>query len=1107
MPGLHIYTSNRMEILAEQLARVIRTPLSEPLATETVVVQSRGMERWISMRLAEFNGISANTSYPFPNAFLENIFKTIKPDLPDLSPFDPSVIAFRLMRIIPRCLKRKEFEILKSYLVEDDNQLKLYQLSTRIADLFDQYLVFRPELISGWEENKASSKNRHEWQAELWRELVSETDCWHRARLRRELFARIDRLELNPRQLPERVSIFGISYLPLFHLQTFARLSGLIEINFFLIDPCKEYWADIVSEQELKKIRRKHPGVAENIDWYHFEKGNRLLASMGTLGRNFFDSITEFDCEISEHFESPETDDILACIQSDILNLRDIAPAAAGDIDVGAVSRRPSDDAGEGHAAISAGDTSLQIHSCHSPMREIEVLHDNLLAMFEEDPELLPKDIIVMTPDIETYAPYVHAVFDAQTDKTLRIPFSIADRSPRRENRMVEGFLALLNIADSRFGAVEVVRLLEYSGIKERFEIGDSDLKIIERWVNDTHIRWGIDKTSREENGLPGYSENTWRSGLERLILGYALPGENRMMFQDILPYDHIEGGEVQILGRFLEFVDRLFGFGKNLKETRRLSSWRRTLFKLIDQFLKPDETTERELQLLRQVLDSLADKEFYADFNTPVDPAVVRAYLKSTLEQNRYGSGFLTGGVTFCAMLPMRSIPFKVICLIGMNNDAFPRDHQPFNFDLIAKYPRTGDRSRRHDDKYLFLESIISARQKFYISYVGQSIQDNSPIPPSVLVSELLDSVENRFKSESPDIMERILTEHRLQQFSPWYFTEGSRLFSYSTENMLAAAAAFQKSEPEPFFNTRLPMTPDEAEKWRTLDLDTLCNFFLHPAKFLIQRRVGIQLGEAVALTEDRESFTLEPLDRYQVGQDLVDNLLAGCTVEDIKPILKAIGNLPHGNIGDYHYNEMSIEAQGFIRQTEKYINARRCAPIDVDLEINGFRLSGRLPPVSEYGYTHIRYARKRVKDLLKTWIYHLLYCLTASAEDEKISYLICKDSTTQFAPVIDPIPILTTLTRKFRLGLQEPIHFFPETSFEYAERLLKKSASDSTAIHNAERKWLGNDFLKYGRGESRDPYYDLCFRHLDPIDETFRKTALEIFEPLLAHIQDIKI
>ncbi|MEJ2167059.1 MAG: exodeoxyribonuclease V subunit gamma, partial [Desulfobacterales bacterium] len=585
------------------------------------------------------------------------------------------------------------------------------------------------------------------------------------------------------------------SYLPLFYLQAFAELSSVMEVHFFLIDPCREYWADIVSDREIKKIRRKHPKVAENPAWYHFEKGNQLLASMGTLGRDFFELISGFDCEIGENFLDPGEQTILACIQSDILNLRDrqrpdpVGSGSAPDAD------RPVDTTGWVYA--SKDDASIQVHSCHSPMREIEVLHDSLLAMFEEDPDLLPKDVIVMTPDIESYAPYVEAVFAAQTDEALRIPFRIADQSPRRTSRMIDGFLAILELADSRFGAVQVARLLEFPGIKERFELTDSDLKIIERWIRETQIRWGIDAHTRLEAGLPGVAENTWRTGLDRLILGYAMPGENKTIFHGIVPYDNIEGGDAQILGHFLEFSERLFTWARNLGVPRKLSEWHKVLADLLDQFFRPDESAEREVQLLRHTLNDMSAKEAKADFHLPVELNVIHAYLKSLLEKNSYGSGFLSGGVTFCAMLPMRSIPFKVVCLIGMNDDAFPRDHQPLNFDLMARYPKAGDRSRRSDDKYLFLESLISARQKFYISYVGQSIQDNARIPPSVLVSELRDTISKSFAAQDGNVLGEIITTHRLQPFSPWYFREGTGLFSYSAENMLAAAGAHEKKTP----------------------------------------------------------------------------------------------------------------------------------------------------------------------------------------------------------------------------------------------------------------------------------------------------------------------
>jgi len=1105
MAGLSVYSSNRLEILAKKLAGIVQTPLPTPFTTEIIVVQSRGMERWVSMELARLNGVSANCCFPFPNAFLEDIFKKMMPDLPEISPFDPGIMTFRLMKIIPNCLDLTGFENLKTYLADDHTHLKLFQLSSRIADSFDQYLVFRPQLMFQWEKIKEEKTQPQIWQSQLWRELARGNESRHRARLRENLLEQIKSFRFDTTHLPVRVSIFGISYLPLFHLQAFAELSRLIEINFFLIDPCREYWADIVSDQEIKKIRRKYLQVAENIEWYHFEKGNRLLASMGALGRDFFEMICGLECEIHEQFEEPEEISVLACIQSDILHLRDRETHSA-DMSGGfsSAEHQPFESQTEPFR-MPESDTSIQVHSCHSPMREIEVLHDNLLAMFEEDPDLLPKDIIVMTPDIETYAPYTHAVFDAQADKALRIPFSIADQSPRKGSRMIEGFLALLDLPGSRFGAVQVVGLLEFPGIKERFGLVESDLKIIERWIRDTRIRWGIDADSRLNDGLPGFSENTWHAGLERLMLGYAMPGENNHMFKGILPFDNIEGSEVQILGKFLEFIDRLFLWAQRLNYPRKLSEWQTTLLALLEQFFRPDEDTEKELQFLRNLLDELAGKEAFSDFRERIGPEVIRSYLKSLLEQNSFGSGFLTGGVTFCAMLPMRSIPFKVICLVGINNDTFPRDYQPLNFDLIAKYPRAGDRSRRNDDKYLFLESIISARKKLYISYVGQSIQDNSAIPPSVLVSELLDTIGKSFKTPGKNILDQIITTHRLQPFSTWYFRQGTGLFSYSTENMLAAAGAVEQRELRPFIIGKLPMTSAEAGEWQKLDLDSVYLFFNNPAKFFLQRRLGIILEDEVPLSEERENFELIALDRYLVEQNMVKNRLSGMAFEDFKPIQKAIGQLPHGSVGDYHYDEMSIDVEDFVTKIERFSCAIPKNSIKVDLEIAGFHLKGRLSAISEPGYVHIRYARRRVKDLLKSWIYHLIFCHEAPPDYQQNSFLICKDSAVQFDRVSDSNRVLHDLLELFSRGLAEPIHFFPNSSFEYADQLLRRSASEQSALNKAQKRWSGSNFSKYSKEESEDPYYDLCFRQSDPLDEAFKNIALKVFEPLIANSREI--
>jgi len=1153
MPGLRIYTSNRMEILARELARGVRKPLASALTPETIVVQSQGMARWISMELARHNGVCANCFFPFPNAFWENVFKRTLPEMPAVSLFEPEVMAFKLMTILPKCLRQDGFESLKTYLENDRYQLKLFQLACKIADLFDQYLIFRPEMIFQWEKGQEQKTPPHAWQAALWRELVRQPESVHRARLRQDFLKKINTVAFDPQNLPERVSLFGISFLPFFHLEAFAELSRLIEINMFLLNPCREYWADIVSEQELQKFGRKHPQVAENVEWFHFVKGNRLLAALGALGRDFFGLISGFDCEIDEQFQEPQASTMLTCIQSDILNLRDreaftqaasTTTRTAGGLDLpasgGFTARgakrqgrevpqslrvkpaagqsvwktQSGDFASAGHRSldspgapfgVNAPDKSIQVHSCHSPMREIEVLHDQLLAMFEEDPDLLPKDIIVMAPDIETYAPYIQAVFDAQPDSELRIPFSIADQSPRRENRVAEGFLALLELVESRFGAAQVVRLLEFPGIKEAFGLIESDLRMIERWIQETRIRWGRDQDDRRQFGLPGFSENTWRAGLERLLLGYAMPGENQCMFDGILPFDYIEGTEVKILGRFLEFTDRLFAWAKHLKQSRKLGEWQSELLAFLDQFFRSDETIEHEIQFLRRLLDDLAEKESASGFVDKIELAVIRSYLQSRLGKSSHASGFLTGGVTFCAMLPMRSIPFQVICMIGMNSDAFPRVYHPLNFDLIARHPRPGDRSRRNDDKYLFLESIMSARKRLYISYVGQSIQDNSTMPPSVLVSELLDTIAKSFVITGENIAPQIVTHHRLQAFSRWYFREGTGLFSYSRENMLAGARSGNPADPPPFVSGEIPMTPAEKLEWQSIDLDDLCRFFQNPARFFLLRRLGLRLEAAAPLADERESFDLKALDRYQVEQNLLTGRLSGVDLDNFKPIQKAMGQLPHGNVGEYHYGEIGIEVDAFARKIERFISAAPKKPLEVDLKISEFQLHGRLSGMYEPGYVRLRYARRRSTDLINAWIYHLAFCLVAAGDYPSNSFLLCKDTAVQFVRAPDSHRILADLCGLFQRGLTQPIHFFPNASFEYADQVLRRSQPEASAAAKARNKWAGNQFADPAMIESRDPHYDLCFRRQDPIDATFKEIAVSVFKPLLAHCREI--
>ncbi len=1081
---LRLFTSNRLEILADTLAEVLSKPLASVLDEELIVVQSRGMERWVSMQLAQRHGICANYRFPFPNAFVHDIFQKIIPDLPERSPFDPKIMTWRIMKLLPSCIRKPGFESLSAYLGDTQRNLKRFQLSERIADTFDQYLLFRPEMIFKWEDGE-----ENHWQAVLWRELIKKTGTMHRAALGKAFLKATEESPTTIHGLPERISVFGISALPRFHIQMLEAISRFSQINLFLMNPCKEYWGDILSDWEMKKTIARKGKRDLAFEELHLEKGNSLLASMGVLGKDFFDLVNE--CEEFPSFKNSGEDNLLSWIQSDILNLRD---------------RHQGLDAKE---MIAPNDNSIQVHSCHSPMREIEVLHDRLLDMFETDSDLLPRDILVMTPDIETYAPYIQAVFDTPADASRKIPFSISDRSIRKEGEIINTFLAILDLLGSRFTASQVFAILESTAVHRKFDIMEADLTLVRKWLTDTRIRWGIDSKDRSQLGLPPFTENTWKAGLERLILGYALPGQDENMFNDILPYDDIEGNNASVLGRFLDFTEQLFAHVTSLGQPRTLNQWSTILTELLEKFFMPDEDTEREMQVIRHTLNDLGDMQKMADFDEEIDINVIKWHIRNFLEIEGFGFGFITGGVTFCAMLPMRSIPFKVICCVGMNGDAYPRQAKPLGFDLIAKHPKPGDRSRRNDDRYLFLEAILSARKILYISYVGQNIQDNSIIPPSVVVSELLDYIEQGFTISGKKILDHIFTKHRIQAFSPEYFKKGKKLFSYSEENCQAAQCILEAREAPISFISKGLSNPEE--EWKTVDLNDLSTFFANPSRFLLNKRLGIHFEERALILEDREAFDVKALEKYLLNKKLLEKKLEGENLKDFFPTVHASGQLPHGTPGECIFEELSQGVESFVEKTKPYIQETILEPLEVDLNISGFRLTGRINPIYPERLLQYRYARVKVRDRLNVWIHHLTLnslmtdtyprtSMLAGLEPDKSREAVW--IAWEYSPVENSKEILGNLLNEYWAGFINPLHFFPETSWMYAHTMLKKNKSEEDALNSAHRIWEKTD---YNRGECEDPYYQLCFGNTDPLDSEFRRIAEEVFRPFLEHQKEI--
>ncbi len=1079
---LTVHHSNRLEILADRLAQLLATPAGSPLAPEWVVVQSNGMARWLSLRIAQQLGVCANLRFPFPAALVWNMFRQILPQVPDTSAYAPEVLAWRLLDLLAD-LDDPRFAPVRAWLGDGDDTRR-FELARRVADVFDQYLVYRPRWLLDWEAGQGSDFTDPDlpWQGELWRRLAAQDGGCHRARLAQDFFERADPNTLAQARLPARLALFGIPVLPPMYLDVFRRLAEVVDVHLFLLNPCQYYWGDIVAERDQAHRAGEDQDPAE----LYLETGNPLLASLGKQGRDFIDQVAELPGQSLEDWDDPlETgDSLLQTLQGDILDLRDRGREG--------VSR----------VGVAATDSSVQIHACHSPMREVEVLHDQLLALFQAHPELSPAEVAVLTPDIEQYAPLIEAVFST-APAPQRIPYSIADRESRAESPLVDGFFALLELAVSRFDANRVLALLETPAVRRRFGLVESDLTLIHGWVRATGIRWGIDSQSRAALDLPAVAEHSWRAGLDRLLLGYALPGGEDRLYGEILPYDAVEGSAAQAMGRLHSFTEALFQLHRRVGERRAPGDWTALLLEWLDAFFAPEGTEQAEAQALRAALEAVAAAAEQGGYREPVALETVLAALEPGLAEAASGGRFLAGGVTFCAMVPMRSIPFQVICLIGMNDGAYPRSHRPADFDLMAapgRYSR-GDRSRRADDRYLFLEVLISVRRALYLSFVGNNIRDNSVIPPSVLISELLDLLRRGFHPEHDpdgDVVAQLLTRHPLQAFSHRYFTGDSRLFSFSGELCEASRVAGRgRAEQASLFGSGLP---EPGPEWETVDLDRLIGFFANPTGYLLRRRLNLRLEESEGLVETREPFILDNRQCRELRRWLLERQLNGQDLALALPLARAAGKLPHGQVGETLYQRERAAANLFAQRLRRFLPDPAPEPLSVDLELAGMRLVGRLAGVSPDGLKDFRVDRIRPRDYLALWLRHLvLNCLVPEGVARHSQWL-GEDRVAKLAPVAEPQRHLAALLALYRQGLCWPLRFFPRSAWAYAQALENPKADPLAA---ARTQWEGNDFVW---AERLNAHYRLAFRDLDPLDEEFQRLAETVFKPLLAHLEDHK-
>lgn len=1052
---LRIYHSNNLDTLRDLLVELIKSnPLNDPFASEQVLVQSPGMAQWLKLELAERVGVAACVDFPLPASFLWRMFTQVLEQVPEQSAYSKTSLTWVLQRVLEQYLEQPDFAPLQHYLKQDSDPLRLYHLCARIADLFDQYLVYRPDWISDWEQgelNPVDMPATHRWQPLLWQVLVEDIQSrglphWHRANMFQSLITALQAQAALP-ALPPRLFVFGISALPDNYLQMLAAIGERVDIHLMQANPCRHYWGDIIDPGYLAKLHRlwlsKLPSEAQTL----YQSGHPLLASMGKQGRDYLHNVQALDVPQAMLFDAPCYSTLLQALQSDILELED----RSGGL-------RPEQN---NQRELSELDTSLALHASHSPLREVEILQDQLLARLEADPALTPRDIIVMVPDIALYAPYIDAVFG---NGKPCIPYAISDRTADKELPLISSFLQLISLERSRFTLTQVIELLELPATLRRFKLTPDNLETLQVWLQQAGVHWGLDETFRQALSLGHFRQNSWSAGMDRLFSGYAM-GDTGRVWQNTAPLAAVSGGDAELLGQLGAFLAALITLQERFSHTQSLTVWAEHIHWLLEQFYTPDEEDQPAIALIHQALDTLQNTLTEADYGRELEPALLQYCLQESLTQTRSSPRFLSGALNFCTLMPMRAIPFKVVCLLGMNDGQYPRALPPTGFDLMQLYPRKGDRSRRDDDRYLFLEAILSAKEQLYISYVGRSVQDNSVRIPTVLVSELLSYCDQayRLQGEARPMSQLLLTEHPLSPYSRRYFSDADKqLFSYQHQWCF-----------EPTAQTDSPFVPEPLPPWpqQTLELSALQAFYRNPVRHFFEQRLRVYFPDLVLEMSDEEPFSMDGLDDYSMRQRMLEQLLQGDDIQQISQYALASGELPVGLAGRRKVAEREKDVRDLYGKLLPLLEGE-AQQREIRLHTQGLLLQGWITHL--YPSVLLAYSTAKVagRHRFSFWITHLALC--ATGEQRPAVYRGLSEAF-RFTPVPpqQAQEALSRLVAAYQQGMQMPLNWLPEPAWAWLTRQQKDVEKAQAAAQAAYSKAASCPYVQrvYDSWEALEP------------------------------------
>ena len=1090
--------SNHPEALRDLVvAWMQRYPL-KPLESETILVQSNGIAQWLKLSLAQpvaagGCGVTAAVDVQLPAQFLWRAYRAVlgKSQVPEVSPLDKQALTWRLMRMLPGLLVQPAFAALRRFLENDADQRKRYQLAERIADLFDQYQVYRADWLTDWAQGRdvlRTAKGAHkpldaeqQWQAALWRAVLADVGpqgmassraAVHQAFL--DFWQRGDAPARIP-GLPRRIVVFGISAMPAQTLQALAAIAAHSQVLLCVHNPCRHHWSDIVADKDLlrhpyRRQQRKSSMAQLLSDELLHQHAHPLLAAWGKQGRDYIHLIDEFDepAQYAAHlspinggridlFSDDAPTHMLGQLQDDILDLRPLAESRAL------------------WPAWSAADGSIRFQTAHSPQREVEILHDQLLARLDADAQLAPRDIIVMVPDINDYAPHIEAVFGRIAREDPRfIPYTVADQGQRGREPMLVALEHVLAMPEGRFAVSEILDLLAVDAVRQRFGIAEGDVPLLHRWIEGAGVRWGLDGAQRARMGLAqAGGVNSWRFGLQRMLLGFAV-GQGDAL-GDIEPYDEIGGLDAAALGGLAALLRALAQACDVMGSDAAPAEWLTRARTVLELLFAPREEREKLLHAqLLQGLDRWLAQCNAAQFVQPVPLSVLREVWLAGMDAGNLHQRFMAGSVSFCTLMPMRAIPFKLVCLLGMNDGAYPRPVSVLDFDLMRQEYRPGDRSRRDDDRYLLLEAVLSAREQLLISWVGRSNRDSTERPASVLVGQLRDHLSQGWylagspsaasRPQAPSDADRaallraLTQEHPLQPFSPRYFAQPSAAAAARADGIFTYAQEWYGAHTAP------PDAEDDLLSHLTVDtalgVRQLQDFAHKPVAAFFRQRLQVSFQDEDLTSLDDEMFAPDGLQAWSLQAALLESVdpwvraQAGAVIDEAAMAaqlraaaqrLQREGRLPLRAFADCAIDKASAAAQ---RALQAYANALRYWPLacadavelryaDAGLQVadwlRGVRCSADGTRAAKVTLSAGRlHAGKQVRydRLVRAWVEHLAWHIAG----QPLTSVVCSESgIAVFAPLAadDARAYWHDLLTQWTKGMRAPLPVAVRTAF----------------------------------------------------------------------------